>query len=108
MSEIANPGECNDDFRESVIVIHDDGGGARAFANVCRHRGSRLLDGEGGCLSMTVPIMRGATPGTGTSLYRRTATNIRDCRLKSQADPVALRFGAASFVRLQKAAVRLK
>jgi phenylpropionate dioxygenase-like ring-hydroxylating dioxygenase large terminal subunit len=34
---------------ESVIVIRGGDGIVRAFANVCRHRGSRLLDGEAGC-----------------------------------------------------------
>jgi phenylpropionate dioxygenase-like ring-hydroxylating dioxygenase large terminal subunit len=34
---------------ESVIVIRGGDGIARAFANVCRHRGSRLVDGEAGC-----------------------------------------------------------
>jgi carnitine monooxygenase subunit len=34
---------------ESVIVIRGQDGAIRAFANVCRHRGSRLVDGEAGC-----------------------------------------------------------
>ena len=34
---------------ESVIVVRQKDGGLRAFANVCRHRGSRILDGDGGC-----------------------------------------------------------
>jgi len=34
---------------ESVIVIRGPDGALRAFANVCRHRGSRLVDGEAGC-----------------------------------------------------------
>jgi len=34
---------------ESVIVIRGQDGAARAFANVCRHRGSRLVDGQAGC-----------------------------------------------------------
>jgi phenylpropionate dioxygenase-like ring-hydroxylating dioxygenase large terminal subunit len=34
---------------ESILVIRGDDGQARAFANVCRHRGSRLVDGEAGC-----------------------------------------------------------
>ena len=34
---------------ESVIVIRGDDGRVRAFANVCRHRGSRIVDGEAGC-----------------------------------------------------------
>jgi carnitine monooxygenase subunit len=34
---------------ESVIAIRGPDGRLRAFANVCRHRGSRLVDGEAGC-----------------------------------------------------------
>jgi phenylpropionate dioxygenase-like ring-hydroxylating dioxygenase large terminal subunit len=34
---------------QSIIVIRGDDGTVRAFANVCRHRGSRLVDGSGGC-----------------------------------------------------------
>lgn len=50
-SDIAEPGEWQslDYLGESVIVIRGDDGKARAFANVCRHRGSRLVDGTGGC-----------------------------------------------------------
>jgi phenylpropionate dioxygenase-like ring-hydroxylating dioxygenase large terminal subunit len=32
-----------------VIVIRGDDDKVRAFSNVCRHRGSRLVDGTGGC-----------------------------------------------------------
>ena len=50
-SEIAEPGAWRslDYLGESVIVIRGDDGQAWAFANVCRHRGSRLVDGTGGC-----------------------------------------------------------
>src|SRR5919106_3748880 len=50
-SEIAEPGEWRslEYLGESVIVIRGDDGEVRAFANVCRHRGSRLVDGNGGC-----------------------------------------------------------
>jgi carnitine monooxygenase subunit len=50
-SEIAQPGEWRslEYLGESVIVIRGDEGDVRAFANVCRHRGSRLVDGTGGC-----------------------------------------------------------
>ena len=34
---------------ESVIVIRGDDGQVRAFSNVCRHRGSRMVDGHAGC-----------------------------------------------------------
>ncbi|HVM23435.1 MAG TPA: aromatic ring-hydroxylating dioxygenase subunit alpha [Sphingomicrobium sp.] len=50
-SEIAAPGEWRslEYLGESVIVIRGDDGDVRAFSNVCRHRGSRLVDGAGGC-----------------------------------------------------------
>jgi phenylpropionate dioxygenase-like ring-hydroxylating dioxygenase large terminal subunit len=49
--EIPCPGDWRtiDYLGESVIVIRGGDGAARAFANVCRHRGSRLVDGSGGC-----------------------------------------------------------
>jgi Rieske 2Fe-2S family protein len=34
---------------QPVLVMRDAGGELRAFRNVCRHRGSRLLSGEGNC-----------------------------------------------------------
>lgn len=50
-SEIAAAGDWRslDYLGESVIVIRGDDGEVRAFSNVCRHRGSRLVDGTGGC-----------------------------------------------------------
>jgi phenylpropionate dioxygenase-like ring-hydroxylating dioxygenase large terminal subunit len=50
-SEIAEPGEWRslEYLGESVIVIRGDDGEVRAFSNVCRHRGSRLVDGTAGC-----------------------------------------------------------
>jgi Rieske 2Fe-2S family protein len=34
---------------QPVLVVRDDQGGLRAYRNVCRHRGSRLLSGSGQC-----------------------------------------------------------
>src|SRR3569833_2932045 len=53
-SEIAEPGEWRsfEYLGESVIVIRGDNGEVRAFSNVCRHRGSRLVDGGAGCAKM--------------------------------------------------------
>jgi phenylpropionate dioxygenase-like ring-hydroxylating dioxygenase large terminal subunit len=50
-SEIREPGEWRtlDYLGESVIVIRGDDGKLRAFSNVCRHRGSRVVDGTAGC-----------------------------------------------------------
>jgi phenylpropionate dioxygenase-like ring-hydroxylating dioxygenase large terminal subunit len=51
LSEIPNAGEWRtlEYLGESVVVIRGDDGQVRAFSNVCRHRGSRIVDGEGGC-----------------------------------------------------------
>jgi Rieske 2Fe-2S family protein len=35
--------------RQPVLVLRDQDGTLRAFRNVCRHRGSRLLSGSGAC-----------------------------------------------------------
>ena len=50
-SEIALAGEWRslEYLGESIIVIRGDDGEVRAFSNVCRHRGSRIVDGSGGC-----------------------------------------------------------
>ena len=50
-SEIESAGDWRglDYLGESVIVIRGADRVLRAFANVCRHRGSRLVDGTGGC-----------------------------------------------------------
>src|SRR3984893_986478 len=34
---------------QPVLVVRDEDGEIRAFRNVCRHRGSRLLSGSGQC-----------------------------------------------------------
>ena len=51
VSEIPNPGDWRtlEYLGESVIVIRGDDDEVRAFSNVCRHRGSRIVDGTGGC-----------------------------------------------------------
>jgi len=36
-------------MRDSLLIVRDDEGELRAFKNVCRHRASRLLDGQGDC-----------------------------------------------------------
>src|SRR5256885_10422951 len=49
-SEIREPGEWRslEYLAESLFVIRGDDDQIRAFSNVCRHRGSRLVDGTGG------------------------------------------------------------
>lgn len=50
-SDIPGAGDWRalDYLGESVVVIRGQDGEVRAFANLCRHRGSRLLDGHEGC-----------------------------------------------------------
>ncbi len=50
-SDVPAPGNWRslDYLGESVIVIRGADGMVRAFANLCRHRGARLVDGTGGC-----------------------------------------------------------
>ncbi len=47
--DFASPGQylATEIAGEPIIVIGGDGGSIRAFSNICRHRGSRLLEGSG-------------------------------------------------------------
>jgi carnitine monooxygenase subunit len=55
-SDIAHPGDWHslDYAKESVIVVRGQDRVIRAFTNVCRHRGSRLVDGDQGCAKKLV------------------------------------------------------
>ena len=50
-SDIPSPGDYHliDHIGENIIVMRGDDGTARAFTNVCRHRGARMLDAPTGC-----------------------------------------------------------
>jgi phenylpropionate dioxygenase-like ring-hydroxylating dioxygenase large terminal subunit len=56
VSDIADPGTWHtlDFLAESIIVVRGSDGLVRAFANVCRHRGSRIVDGPSGCAKKLV------------------------------------------------------
>jgi len=51
VSDVAEPGDYHtlDFLGENILVIRGDDRIVRAFANVCRHRASRLVDGNSGC-----------------------------------------------------------
>lgn len=56
VAEVAGTGDWHrlDYAGESVIVVRGEDGGLRAFTNVCRHRGSRLVDEARGCAKKLV------------------------------------------------------
>jgi phenylpropionate dioxygenase-like ring-hydroxylating dioxygenase large terminal subunit len=55
--EIPSPGDymTYDVFGDPVIIVRDRNDKVRAFANCCRHRGTRLLDGKANCRVITCP-----------------------------------------------------
>jgi phenylpropionate dioxygenase-like ring-hydroxylating dioxygenase large terminal subunit len=56
LSDVAGFGDFHtlDYAGESVVVVRGRDGALRAFTNVCRHRGARLLDGPSGCAQRLV------------------------------------------------------
>jgi phenylpropionate dioxygenase-like ring-hydroxylating dioxygenase large terminal subunit len=56
VNDVPNTGDWHslDYIGESVIVVRGADGDVRAFTNVCRHRGSRLVDGAHGCAKKLV------------------------------------------------------
>ena len=55
---VKNPGDyiCLDHARQSIILLRDKSGQIQAFANSCRHRGARLLDGAGQISGIICPF----------------------------------------------------
>lgn len=51
LDQVARPGDyfACELFGEPVLVLRDRHGELRALSNVCRHRGRRLVDGQGNC-----------------------------------------------------------
>ncbi|HIO00393.1 MAG TPA: Rieske (2Fe-2S) protein, partial [Alphaproteobacteria bacterium] len=57
VDQLSNSGDFMtlDFFGESVILVRGKDNVIRAFANVCRHRSARLLEGEGNCRTIVCP-----------------------------------------------------
>ena len=56
LNDIPNPGDWQslEFLGESILVVRGEDGRPRAFTNVCRHRGSRIVDGVSGCAKKLV------------------------------------------------------
>ena len=73
-----------------VILLRDEGRGLRAFANTCRHRGTRLLEGSGNTARIRCPFhgwtydldgsLRGATRMSTTRGFRRADMGLVEFR----------------------------
>lgn len=55
--QIQTAGEyfCYEGVGGSVIIVRSDQGDIKAFANTCRHRGAKLLSGQGKCRRIVCP-----------------------------------------------------
>lgn len=55
---VNNPGDyiCLDHAQQSIILLRDKTGALQAYANSCRHRGARLLDGSGHITGIRCPF----------------------------------------------------
>lgn len=42
--------------RQAILLLRDKEGRLRAYANTCRHRGARLMNGEGNCRGIRCPF----------------------------------------------------
>lgn len=68
LNDIARPGDFHtiEYLGESVIAVRGDDGAVRAFANVCRHRAMRLVEGHADRRrSSSAHTTRGPTRPTG-------------------------------------------
>ncbi|MEZ5773403.1 MAG: aromatic ring-hydroxylating dioxygenase subunit alpha [Hyphomicrobiaceae bacterium] len=65
VSQVREPGQfvTLDMMRDSIAVVCGRDGRIRAFKNVCRHRGARLLEGNGKCRGSIVCPYHGWTYG---------------------------------------------
>jgi choline monooxygenase len=67
----------------SLIVMRGEDGKIRAFVNSCRHRGARLLEGEGNCKSIRCPYHSWLYSTTGAL---RASNGMQNTRNFSAAD----------------------
>jgi phenylpropionate dioxygenase-like ring-hydroxylating dioxygenase large terminal subunit len=94
VSQIPSPGDfvTFDLYSDSVIVLRDSHGAIRAHRNVCRHRGTRLLEGTGKCLGrITCPYHGWSYRYDGSLLATPARDSFPDLDLRAYGlDPVPM------------------
>lgn len=105
-SDIPRAGDFQrlDYIGESVIVIRGEDGAVRAFANICRHRGARILDAAAGCARKIVCPYHGWTydsAGGLTAVPRRAGYGALDLADHGLASVEVENFQGFLFVRLE-------
>ena len=92
-AEIPEPGDYStvEIGPYSVIVVRDDDEDARAFHNVCRHRGARILDGAGSVATSSAATTSGRTEWTARSCTPRRSRRLRPELLRPQVGARAQR-----------------
>ncbi len=106
VSDVARAGNWHtlDFLGESIVVARDEAGGLNAFANVCRHRGARIVDGASGCAQRLVCPYHAwtyALDGRLTGVPRRASYDAADLA-GLRLPPIELEvFAGFVFVRLE-------
>ena len=95
--QVARPGDymTREIAGASLIVVRGRDGAVRAFHNACRHRGARLLEGEGSCKAISCPyhawvygldgMLVGAPDTEATIGFEKSAHFLAPARLESWA-----------------------
>jgi phenylpropionate dioxygenase-like ring-hydroxylating dioxygenase large terminal subunit len=115
LEEIPNPRDYvpYEILDQSVIVVRDDDLGVRAFHNVCRHRGVRLVEGQGSCPSgFTCPFHGWCYGADGKNTFvSRPGSFSADNLAAGEVDLVPVRcevYGGCAWINLDASAPPLR
>ena len=91
---------------EPVLIVRDRAGKVRAFANSCRHRGTRMLHGQGNCRGIICPYhgwayglngdLVGAAGMEETRDFDKSAYGLHPIRLETWDGFIFVTFSAAA------------
>jgi len=105
---VASPGDYAtlDIVGQPIIIVRDHAGVARAFANTCRHRDARLLDGTGRCSGIRCPFhswaykldgsLAGVPHAEGLRAFQKSEYNLVSYRLEERYGFLFLSFNSTA------------